>query len=317
MNIDRWQDIIEIVGVFSIVALVSVSPQALAQSESDPGRILFVSEWERNEEIHIMDADGSNIQRLTTAKTDTGSWQGQPVWAPDGRRIAFVSDRDGDLNIYVMDADGSNIRRLTHTPDGEQMPSWSPDGKQIVFVLNPTTGGNEGLYVVNADGTNVRRLAHYEYVYVNRPVWSPDGGKIAFSSGVQFPDGEWESNIYVIDADGSNVQRLTQHAGSNHQANWAPDGKQIVFDSTRNGNWEIFVMDADGSNVQRLTHNDKVDARPVWSPDGQRIVFHSRRDGSSDQPGVFSEHEIYVMDADGGNVERLTSNDLYDGHPDW
>ncbi len=76
-------------------------------------------------------------------------------------------------------------------------------------------------------------------------------------------------------------------------------------------------MEADGTNVQRLTHNDKVDARPVWSPDGQRIVFHSNRDGSSDQPGVFSEHEIYVMDADGGNVERLTDNNHYDGHPDW
>ena len=317
MNIDRWQTIVEIVSVFSIVALVSVSPQALAQSESGQGRILFVSEWERNSEIYVMDADGSNIQRLTTAKTDTGSWQGQPVWSPDGRRIAFVSDRDGNLEIYVMDADGSNIRQLTHTPDGEQMPNWSPDGKQIVFVLKPTTGGSEGLYVVNADGSNVRRLAHYECVYVNRPIWSPDGGKIAFSSGVQFPDGEWESNIYVIDADGSNVQRLTQHAGSNHQAVWSPDGKQIVFDSTRNGNWEIFVMDADGSNVQRLTHNDKVDARPVWSPDGRRIAFHSRRDGSSDQPGVFSEQEIYVMDADGGNVERLTDNNRYDGHPDW
>ena len=317
MNNDRWQDIIETVGVCSVIVLASVSLQALAQSESSQGRILFVSEWERNEEIYVMGADGSNIQRLTTAKTDTGSWQGQPVWSPDGRRIAFVSDRDGNHEIYVMDANGSNIRQLTHIPDGEEMPNWSPDGKQIVFVLKPTTSGNEGLYVVNADGSNVRRLAHYEYVYVNRPVWSPDGGKIAFSSGVQFPDGEWESNIYVIDADGSNVQRLTQHAGSNIQADWSPDGKQLVFDSTRNGSWEIFVMDADGSNVQRLTHNDKVDARPVWSPDGQRIAFHSDRDGSSDQPEVWSEFEIYVMDADGGNVERLTDNNHYDGHPDW
>ncbi len=60
MNIDRWQDIVEIVSVFSIVALVSVSPQALAQSESGQGRILFVSEWERNHEIYVMDADGTD-----------------------------------------------------------------------------------------------------------------------------------------------------------------------------------------------------------------------------------------------------------------
>ena len=72
-----------------------------------------------------------------------------------------------------------------------------------------------------------------------------------------------------------------------------------------------------GSNVQRLTHNDKTDARPTWSPDGQRIVFHSSRDGSSDQPEVYAEREIYVMDAYGGNVERLTSNNHFDGHPDW
>jgi Tol biopolymer transport system component len=315
MNNDRWRDILKIVGVCSIVALASVPLQALAQSVSSQERILFVSEWEGKEEIYVMDSDGSDAQRLTATKTGTGSWQ--PVWSPDGKTTAFGSDRDGNNEIYVMNADGSNIRRLTHTPDGEEMPNWSPDGKQIVFVLKPTTSGSEGLYVVNADGSNVHRLANYEYVYVNRPVWSPDGGKIAFSAGVQFPDGEWESNIYVIDADGSNVQRLTQHAGSNIQADWSPDGKQLVFDSTRNGSWEIFVMDADGSNVQRLTHNDKVDARPVWSPDGQRIVFHSNRDGSLDQPGAYSEYEIYVMDADGGNVERITSNDHYDGHPDW
>ncbi len=81
-------------------------------------------------------------------------------------------------------------------------------------------------------------------------------------------------------------------------------------------------MDADGSNVQRLTHNDKVDARPAWSPDGQKIVFHSVRDGSSDQPpylepAVRLEFEIYVMDADGGNVKRLTFNTRADAHPDW
>ena len=287
------------------------APLKVAQAESNQRRILFVADWERKEEIYVMEPDGSNVQRLTTTMTGTGSWQ--PVWSPNGSRIAFGSDRDGNNEIYVMNADGSNVRRLTHTPDEEQTPNWSPDGKQIVFAATTATGGAAGIDVVNADGTNTRRLAHWEYVYVIRPVWSPDGGRIAFSSGVQFPDGEWESDIYVMDADGSDVQRLTQHAGVNYQASWSPNGEQLVFDSTRDGNYEIYVMDADGSNVTRLTQNETVDARPDWSSDGTKIAFHSRRSHPPPARGV----EVYVMDADGSNVTRLTYGDAFARHPDW
>ncbi len=121
-----------------------------------------------------------------------------------------------------------------------------------------------------------------------------------------------------MDADGSNVQRLTHtpvREGGSFAPEWSPDGQKIVFDSTRDGNFEVYVIDADGSNVQRLTHNDKVDARPAWSPDGQRIAFHSSRDGMGTRGR--GDVEIYVMDADGGNVERLTFNNHPDAHPVW
>ena len=80
-------------------------------------------------------------------------------------------------------------------------------------------------------------------------------------------------------------------------------------------NFEIYVMDADGGNPQNLTNDPNSDSAPSWSPDGKRIVFASNRDGNRD--GNRSNYEIYVMDADGNNQQRLTDNDFYDTHPSW
>ena len=85
-------------------------------------------------------------------------------------------------------------------------------------------------------------------------------------------------------------------------------GHEIVFSSTRDGNYDIYTTSADGSIPFRLTSNPAHDAFPVWSPDGARIAFISDRDGNT---------EIYVMNADGSNLTRLTDNPANDGFPDW
>ena len=99
---------------------------------------------------------------------------------------------------------------------------------------------------------------------------------------------------------------------------------QITFVSNRDGHvhprlgWptaEIYVMDADGGNQQNLTNDPNDDWSPSWSPDGERIVFSSNRDGNRD--GNRNNYEIYVMDADGNNQQRLTDNDFYDSAPSW
>lgn len=90
---------------------------------------------------------------------------------------------------------------------------------------------------------------------------------------------------------------------------WSPDGKQIVFSSTRSGNFQIYVMNADGSDVRRLTDRDGYDGDPSWSPDGTKIAFCSDRDGN---------REIYVMDPDGGNPVNLTNHPASDCEtPSW
>ena len=130
--------------------------------------------------------------------------------------------------------------------------------------------------------------------------------------------------IYVMDADGNNQQNLTNDPNFDNSPSWSPDGKRIAFMSDRDGhfdmpgrlpNYEIYVMDADGGNPQNLTNDPNNDVSPSWSPDGERIVFSSERDGNRD--GNQENYEIYVMDADGNNQQRLTDNDFYDSAPSW
>ena len=86
------------------------------------GKIAFVSTRDGNEEIYVMNADGSNQTNIT----NNPAGDLLPCFSPDGTKIAFTSWRDGDYEIYVMKADGSNQTRLTNNPAGEYSPSWGP-----------------------------------------------------------------------------------------------------------------------------------------------------------------------------------------------
>jgi Tol biopolymer transport system component len=133
-------------------------------------------------------------------------------------------------------------------------------------------------------------------------------GTIAFSCYGESTSGAFNSDIYVVNADGTNLRRLTEGWAWDIEPAWSPDGAQIAFVSTRDGQRDLYTMNADGSSTRRLTDDVWPDGAPAWSPDGMSIAFQSSREGSDD---------IYVMNADGTDRRRLTSDPGIELHPAW
>ncbi len=135
-------------------------------------------------------------------------------------------------------------------------------------------------------------------------------GTIAFSSLA--PRG-WD--LYVTEDSTSQSRRLTKHTALDYNAAFSPDGRALAFVSERDGNLELYRVNRDGSGLKRLTVAFGLDDHPTWSPDGKRIAFVSTRQ-PAEKPGQ-AWTAIYVMNADGSDVHRLSERQAADYSPAW
>jgi len=104
-------------------------------------------------------------------------------------------------------------------------------------------------------------------------------------------------DLYLVNADGSGLQNLTVNPADIRSPKWSPDGAQIAFVSTWDGNREIYTINVNGSGLTRLTNDPDYDTGPSWAPDGTHIAFNSKRSGN---------WQVYVMNSDGSGVIPLT-----------
>jgi Tol biopolymer transport system component len=283
------------------------TPEASTALPECQGRIAFVGRTNGDRDIAVIHADGSGLTKLT-------SGEGSPSWSPDGKRIAFISDRDGNDNIYTINPDGSGLVHLTDQSPREYAPSWSQDGRHVLFTSTLVSAyGNlrTELFVVSAEGGEAVPLTD-SAAHKTGPAWSPDGSRIAFTMLDSYNQGD----IYVMaapddaGAGSGSPTNLTQDPAHDCCVTWSPDSERILFLSSRNGSGsglsigvpglaalsrQLFIRAGEGGD---LTAAYEV-VRPVTT-----VV--------PEQP-----KGIYVIDADGGGLTRLTNGAGREKQASW
>lgn len=317
------------------------------------GTIVF-SRTDQKHGIHIyrMNANGAQQKRLIENFGVRENWDfdatGNRIVSASGGTFSLRTEFDANA-IYVRSRRDSKKTQL-YKGDWIYAPSFSADGKRIVcssgvfedygdsfhVTIIDHKGKNLGsllnpLVKIQSDNSHkaIEGLQLLHRGIDRTPRFSPNGAFIVYSSGgganpggdaaLKVPSSHWDQHIFVVSADGGMGKQLTVHP-NNFEPEYSPDGRKIVFVSTRDGNEEIYVMNSDGSEQTRLTKDPARDNQPTWSPDGKFIAWVSNRTAkkpveSRDEKEI--GNEIYRMEADGTGQSRLTNNSYDDRKPQW
>jgi Ca2+-binding RTX toxin-like protein len=288
----------------TLATLVLLLPGAA--SAAAPGKIAFTSDRDGDDDIFVMNADGSGQTPLSPNAVFNDF---SPNWSPDAKQILFTSNRGGGADaIWIMNADGSGPRQLTNSGLRELQADWSPDGSRIVFTRQISPGQFE-LFMMNADGSGQVQLTNSPgnaTAYGGH--FSPDGQWIVFT--MDGPSGNDDVGG-LIRPDGSGQTPLTALGLNVYSPDFTSDGKRIVFWSDSDGDRDVYSMAVNGTDIRNLTNSsaDSEDA-PHPSRDGlDRIAFRSNRNPPNDH--------VFLMNADGSGVAQLTFFPDEGRGPNW
>ena len=265
----------------------SAFPSAFRPAWSPDGRhIAYVTTVDGDAEIAVADVNGRN-QRIVTRNDGPDT---DVAWTPDGRLVFVRAVDDGlediDGDIYLMRADGSDVVQLTADELEDGQPDVSPDGSKVAFSSCDYGEDDERrcqLVVMGLDGRT--RTAIVPDGQNFSPVWSRDGGRIAFRAG------EDSGFIDTVRPDGSDRTRLTTEGREFHPS-WVLDGR-IVFHSEGEG---FKIVNGDGSDLRVIPGSTRHDRQPAVSPDGRRLAFTRDPDGYP---------QVFVSRLDGTDAHRL------------
>lgn len=236
--------------------------------------------------------DGGRYTKLTTFNGHDNN----PLWIDDNS-IAFVSEQDGTLNVWTMDADGSNQRQITHFTD---------------FPVRSLSRADNGLMAFSWNGELYTMRPGQEPAKVNVSIVSDDFDadlqKRYLSSGATYaalsPKADEvamvvRGDVYVTSAKYKTTKRITNTSGQERVVDMSKDGRTLVYDSERDGQWKLYLAKPRNKDEKKLTYATDIDEellyapadgrpaqRPAFSPDGKKVAFLEGRD------------EIRVIDLD-------------------
>ncbi|MDZ4259912.1 MAG: hypothetical protein U0974_02665 [Gemmatimonadales bacterium] len=217
------------------------------------------------------------------------------LWSPDGTRLAVARPGGSNWSIVTIPATGGDPTTMYSGPGLMYPFSWSADGSKLT-ILNTQEGGTFTTKVVDVatgEATPLipgERRAHLGFF---APVGQHAVAMILDSA---------RTTLWAIDSLGAAPRQLTSEgyeAPSTSAAFWSPDGRALVYESTRTGAPDLWVLDFATGTTRQLTNDLRADRRASWSPDGEWILFESERGRQTD---------LWVVPAMGGDAIRLTDD---------
>jgi TolB protein len=272
-----------------------------------------------------------NLKQLTSAPSGGGrwmnDWSGPPVNAKymafgytavsngvlvlQGWLFDVTRDTPASAQLigkrYLGSVDEAGARKVAHEFAADIIATFGGQslfGSKIFFVSDRT--GHKEIWVMDPDGKNQRQVTRFNNFSIE-PSVAPDGTKIAFTSWYKVNPGIFVFSVEPV----RDLGFYNQRASVNSSASFTPDGKQIVYSSSAPNNrcCRIFMAGLDGSGFRVLAESTSINTEPKVNPKtGGEILFVSGRSGPQ---------QIYKMNIDGADVERVTDGTGEAANPSW